>query len=215
MWVSAPAACPRNPPAGALPALSAFGSLDSMISTDAMQEFRLQTSTTVAEFGRMPGANIAVSSRGGSDEFHGVTAFRDRNYQFDANDWFANRAGVGRPALTYQDFSQSFGGPVRRGHTFFFLTYEHIYLNQPYVWEQPVPSVRLRGSGPSTPGSGGRRGWDARSGSRSSQVVVSRPVSTARSSHANASEAEPASAAAHAALYAVVASREPASHAFR
>ena len=135
---------PAQSSGGALPALSAFGSLDSLISTEAMQEFRVQTSSTVAEFGRMPGASIAVSSRGGSEQFHGATSLRWRYYKLTANDWFANRAGVGRPPLDYQDIAQSVGGPIKRHHTFFFLSFEHIALNQPYVWEQPVPSIAVR-----------------------------------------------------------------------
>jgi hypothetical protein len=135
---------PAQSTGGAMPALSAFGSLDSIIPMEAMQEFRVQTSTTVAEFGRMPGASIAVSSRAGSEQFHGAMAVRLRNYEFTANDWFANRQGVGRPPLEYRDLAQSAGGPIKRHHTFFFLAFERIWLNQPYVWEQPVPSVATR-----------------------------------------------------------------------
>src|ERR1035438_2550745 len=109
-----------------------------------MQEFRVQTSTTVAEFGRMPGASIAVASRAGSEQFHGASALRFRNHKLTANDWFANRDGVGRPPLDYQDVARSLGGPIKRHHTFFFLSYEHIWLNQPYVWEQLVPSLAAR-----------------------------------------------------------------------
>jgi Carboxypeptidase regulatory-like domain len=135
---------PAQSTGGALPALSAFGSLDSLISTEAMQEFRLQTSTTVAEFGRMPGASIAVGSRAGSDEFHGGVSFRWRDSFLTANDWFANRAGDPRAPLNYTDVAPSFGGPIKRNRTFFFLSFEHIQLNEPYVWEQAVPSIAVR-----------------------------------------------------------------------
>ncbi|HEX3747507.1 MAG TPA: carboxypeptidase regulatory-like domain-containing protein [Bryobacteraceae bacterium] len=136
---------PAQPTGGALPALSAFGSLDSLISTEDMQEFRLQASTTVAEFGRMPGASIAVNSRAGSEEFHGATLFRWRDSFLTANDWFANRDGQPRASLNYEDVAQTFGGPLKRHHTFFFLSFEHINLNEPYVWEQAVPSIQVRG----------------------------------------------------------------------
>jgi hypothetical protein len=136
---------PAQSTGGSLPALSAFGSLDSIISTEAIEEFRLQTSTTVAEFGRMPGASIAVNSRAGSDQFHGATSLRWRNSVLAANDWFANRQGETRAPLRYEDVAPSLGGPIQRQHTFFFLSFEHIALNEPYVWEQAVPSVPLRG----------------------------------------------------------------------
>jgi len=136
---------PAQSTGGSLPALSAFGSLDAMISTEAMQEFRLQTSTTVAEFGRMPGASIAVASRAGTEQFHGATLLRRRDAFLAANDWFANRGGERRAPLSYTDVAQSLGGPVKRNRTFFFLSFEHIELNGPYVWEQAVPSVQVRG----------------------------------------------------------------------
>ena len=135
---------PAQSSGGALPSLSAFGSLDSMISVEAVQEFKLQTSTAVAEFGRMPGASIALSSRAGTDHFHGSAVFRYRNQYMGANDWFANQAGYPRAPLGYEDFAPSFGGPLKRNRTFFFLSYENIWLNQPYMYKVPAPSADTR-----------------------------------------------------------------------
>ena len=56
---------PAQSTGGTLPALSAFGSMDSLISLEAMQEVRAQTSTTVAEFGRLPGAQHRAEQPGG------------------------------------------------------------------------------------------------------------------------------------------------------
>ncbi|HJT88241.1 MAG TPA: hypothetical protein VJ732_10305, partial [Bryobacteraceae bacterium] len=133
---------------GAMPALSAFGSLDSLISLEAVEEFRVQTSTEVAEFGRLPGASVSLTSRSGSNQLHGATSYRVRNEFLGANDWFGNQAGYGRLPLRMQDVTQSVGGPLWRNHTFFFLDYERSALTQPYVWVQPVPTVQLRGSAP-------------------------------------------------------------------
>jgi hypothetical protein len=135
---------PAQSSGGALPALSAFGSLDSMISVEAVQDFKLQTSTAVAEFGRMPGASIALSSRAGTDHFHGSAVFRFRNQYMGANDWFANQAGYPRAPLGYEDLAPSFGGPIKRNRTFFFLSYESIWLNQPFMYKVPVPSAAAR-----------------------------------------------------------------------
>ena len=135
---------PAQSSGGALPALSAFGSLDSMISVEAVQDFKLQTSTAVAEFGRMPGASIALTSRAGTDHFHGSAVFRYRNQYMGANDWFANQAGYPRAPLGYEDLAPSFGGPLKRNRTFFFLSYEGIWLNQPYVYKVPVPATDTR-----------------------------------------------------------------------
>jgi len=135
---------PAQSSGGSLPSLSAFGSLDSMIPVEAVQDFKLQTSTAVAEFGRMPGASVALTSRAGSDQFHGAAVFRYRNQYMGANDWFANQAGYPRAPLGYQDLAPSFGGPLKRNRTFFFLSYESIWLNQPYMYKVPVPSAATR-----------------------------------------------------------------------
>ena len=135
---------PAQSTGGALPALSAFGSLDSMISLEAVQGFQAVTSTSGAEFGRLPGANIALSSRSGSNEFHGSMLYRIRNESLSANNWFGNQAGYGRLPERLGDITQTLGGPLRRNHTFFFLSYQHLSLRQPYVWRQPVPTPDVR-----------------------------------------------------------------------
>jgi len=137
---------------GALPVLSAFGSLDSLISLPAVEEFRVQTSTEVAEFGRLPGARVALTSRSGSNQFHGSASLRVRNELLSANDWFGNQAGYGRLPLRLLDAGAALGGPVRRNRTFFYLSYQRTVLTQPYVWRQPVPSIDARLSAPSWAG---------------------------------------------------------------
>lgn len=132
---------PAQSTGGTLPAVSAFGSLDSMISLEAVQEMRVQTSSTIAEFGRLPGASVAISSQSGGNELHGSTFFRARNELFNANDWFANQGGFDRSPLRLYDFNQTLGGPIKRNRTFYFLSYERMSLRQPFVWEQPVPAL--------------------------------------------------------------------------
>jgi hypothetical protein len=135
---------PAQATGGALPALSAFGSLDALISLDSVQEFRVTTSTSMAELGRMPGAIVALQSRWGTNDLHGSSAYRVRNELFSAKNWFANAAGYGPLPLRLHDFTQTFGGPLKRNQTFFFLSYERMGLRQPYVWRQPVPSPEVR-----------------------------------------------------------------------
>ena len=60
--------------AGSLGSFSAMGGTNSLVSVDAMQEFRIQTSTYAPEFGRTPGGQISIVTRSGTNQFHG-TAF--------------------------------------------------------------------------------------------------------------------------------------------
>jgi hypothetical protein len=131
---------PAQSTGGTLPSLSAFGSLDAVISLLAVEDLRITTSTAVAEFGRMPGATLSITSRSGTNSFHGATLYRIRNAVLNANDWFANQAGYGRLRLSLHDFTQTLGGPLKRNRTFFFFSYQRIGLRQPYVWRQVVPS---------------------------------------------------------------------------
>ena len=139
---------PAQATGGALPGLSAIGSMHSLISLEAMQEMRIQTSTTAPELGRMPGAQITVISRSGSDDFHGSLTHYFRHETLSANDWFANKNGDPRAPLRMNDFAYALGGPIRRNHTFFFLAYEGLRLRQPFAWSEPVPSSSFTQNAP-------------------------------------------------------------------
>jgi hypothetical protein len=135
---------PAQATGGALPGMSAYGSMDSLISMEALDEFRVQTSTSPADFGRLPGASVSLTSRAGSSDFHGSAVYRFRDEHLSANDWFANRYGMPREPLRLHNFAQSLGGPVARNRTFFFLSYEGMRMRQPYTWLLAVPSLAAR-----------------------------------------------------------------------
>ena len=140
---------------GNLPGLTTFGSTQSMVSVDAMQEFQIQTSTYAAEYGRQPGGQISIVTRSGTNQFHGVAFDYLRNDVFDANDWFANRARQPKPAMRQNDFGGTFGGPVLipkvydgRNRTFFFFSYEGLRLRLPVFSTSNVPTLALRQGAP-------------------------------------------------------------------
>jgi hypothetical protein len=133
---------------GSLPALSASGGTNSLVSTDAVQEFAIQTSSYAPEFGRTPGGQVTVVSKSGTNGFHGTAFDYFRNESLDANDWFANHDGIKRAALRQNDFGGIFGGPIHRDNTFFFFSYEGLRLRQPTVGQSDVPSVATRSAAP-------------------------------------------------------------------
>jgi hypothetical protein len=139
---------PAQTTGGALPVLSAFGSLDSLIPVESVQDFEIRSSTAASRFGRLPGASIAITSRAGSGEFHGSAAYTFRNEEMAANDWLANRAGEPRAAARESNLNATLGGPVWRNRTFFFASYQRVSLLQPYTWLEPVPSLDARASAP-------------------------------------------------------------------
>ena len=139
---------PAQTTGGALPVLSAFGSLDSLVPVEFVQEFEIRSSTAASQFGRLPGAAVAITSRSGSNEFRGSAAYTFRNQLLDANDWVANRAGEARAVARENNWNATVGGPLWRNRTFFFAGYQRIDLLQPYTWLEPVPSLDARASAP-------------------------------------------------------------------
>ena len=129
---------------GALPALSAAGGTNSLVSVDAMQEFRIQTSSFAPEYGRTPGGQISIVTRSGTNEFHGTLFEYFRNDKLDARDWFVNFNGLPKPAERQNDFGGVLGGPVRKDKTFFFFSYEGLRLRQPATQQSAVPDAASR-----------------------------------------------------------------------
>lgn len=154
---SSPVAAPGAQTSGSLPGLTTFGTTQSLVSVDAMQEFRVQTSTYSAEYGRQPGGQISIVTRSGTNSFHGSLFDYLRNDVFDANDWFADRAGQPKPPEKQNDFGGTFGGPVRipglyngKDKTFFFFSYEGLRLRQPRFLLTNVPTIALRHNAPAS-----------------------------------------------------------------
>jgi hypothetical protein len=135
---------PGSGAAGALPSFSAQGGTNSLVSVDAMQEFRIQTSTFAPEFGRTPGAQVSIVTRSGTNQYHGTLFNYIRNDLFDANDWFADRNGLAKPEERQNDFGGTLSGPVLKDRTFFFFSYEGLRLRLPRVSESTVPSLSAR-----------------------------------------------------------------------
>jgi len=135
---------------GALPALTALGGTNSLVSVDAMQEFRVQTSSFAPEYGRTPGGQISIVTRSGSNQFHGTAFEYFRNNVLDANDWFSNRDHLPKPEERQNDFGGIFSGPILKDNTFFFFSYEGLRLRQPATQETVVPDSASRQQAPTT-----------------------------------------------------------------
>jgi hypothetical protein len=125
--------------AGTLGSTSVFGGTNSLVSVDALQEFRIQTSTYAPEFGRTPGGQISIVTRSGTNRFHGTAFDYLRNDLFDANDWFANSKGLPKPRERQNDFGGTFSGPIIKDKTFFFFSYEGLRLRLPQTALTTVP----------------------------------------------------------------------------
>jgi outer membrane receptor protein involved in Fe transport len=145
--------------AGTLPGLNTFGGTNSLVSVDALEEFKIQTSTFAPEFGRSPGGQIQILTRSGTNNFHGTFFEYFRNDALDAKDWFVNANRLAKPALRQHDFGFVLGGPIilprfgeggpltgydGRNKSFFFISYEGLRLRQPQTENRVVLALRVR-----------------------------------------------------------------------
>lgn len=129
---------------GAVPGFSANGTTGGLVSVDAIREFRVQTSSFAPEYGRTPGAQVAITTRSGTNQFHGTAFEYFRNSVLDANNWFNGFDRVrGKPlpkgVERQNDFGGVLGGPLYRDKAFFFFSYEGARLAQPSPQETLTP----------------------------------------------------------------------------
>lgn len=87
---------------------------------EAMQEFRVEANGYPAEFGRSMGGFISMTTKSGTNQFHGTFYEFLRNNAFDARNFFAATEAPRR----YNVFGATIGGPVRKDRTHFFFSYE-------------------------------------------------------------------------------------------
>jgi len=141
---------PGNGLGGALGSSSVLGGTNSLVSVDALQEFRIQTSTFAPEFGRTPGAQISIVTRSGTNQLHGTVFDYLRNDVFDASNWFngfTNNPPLPKAKERQNDFGGTLGGPILKDKTFFFFSYEGLRLRLPQTAVTLVPDASFTPGG--------------------------------------------------------------------
>ena len=108
-------------------------------SVDTIQEFKVITNPYSAEYGRSPGAAVVVTSKGGTNEIHGVAYEYLRNNFFDANDFFSNRSRLTKPKNNQNQFGASIGAPVMHDKLFGFFNYEGTRISRGVLRISTVP----------------------------------------------------------------------------
>jgi hypothetical protein len=139
-------------------ALSASGNGNfSVPSPDALEEFKVQTGNYSAEYGRAGGASVDVTTKSGTNQFHGDGFFFYRDRNFDANDYFTKQAQarLGQPNqpfdLRQKQWGGTIGGPIWRNKLTFFFSFQSTYqvegaLSQDYTY--PLIPTGDRSNGP-------------------------------------------------------------------
>ena len=116
----------------------------------AVQEFKVQTASFDAGDGHTAGAMVNVTLKSGTNALKGQGYYYMRDDKLSATDFFVNKRGEEKPALGYDRFGGSVGGPVRlpryngRDRTFFFGAVEWLYDEFPEPGPQSVPTEAMR-----------------------------------------------------------------------
>jgi outer membrane receptor protein involved in Fe transport len=127
---------PSNAPAGNINAL--------IPSQDAVQEFRVVTNNVAAEYGNYAGGIVNLTTKSGTNAFHGSAYEYLRNKVLNANDYFSIRNGFDRPHLAQNQFGGTIGGPVIKDRTFFFFAFEREALKTATLVTNTVPTAAER-----------------------------------------------------------------------
>lgn len=121
------------------------------LGVEAIREFQILTANYSAEFGRSAGASINAVTKSGTNEFHGSLFEFHRNSALDARNFFdlprqeAKRGGLPEiPPFRRNQFGGSFGGPIIKDKTFFFLTYEGLRERLGVTSVASVPNAQAR-----------------------------------------------------------------------
>jgi hypothetical protein len=112
---------------------------------DAVQEFRVSTNNVSAEFGGYGGGVIQISTKSGTNNFHGNAYEYLRNTALDANDWFSNHDGLGKSPLHQHQYGANLGGPILKNKAFFFFSWEHESLKSASPTSATVPTTKELG----------------------------------------------------------------------
>jgi len=111
---------------------------------DALDEFKMQTSTYSAEFGRSLGGVVNLQIKSGTNQLRGSAYEFHRDDAFDANNFFNNRAGRAKPDFTQNQFGGTVGGAIFRDKTFFFTDYQGHREEQGQTFLSTVPTLAMR-----------------------------------------------------------------------
>src|SRR6516225_9335655 len=125
-------------------------------SQDSIEEFKVQTNNLGPEYGRFAGGVINLTTKSGTNHFHGSAYEFIRNKVLNANDYFSNHNGVVRPPFTQNQFGVNGGGPIVRDKLFFFGSYEGFRLRKGSPFQTYVPTDAERSGDFSGVGSSNR-----------------------------------------------------------
>lgn len=109
--------------------ISGIYGASALPSVESIEEFRAQTNSFSAEYGRSGGGVVTMVTKSGTNAFHGTVFEFLRNNAMDSNNFFSNRSGGKLAPLRQHQYGGVLGGPVIKNRTFFFVAVEKRLLH--------------------------------------------------------------------------------------
>ena len=113
-------------------------------SPEAVEEFKVQQTNFSAEYGFSGASVVNMITRSGTNQFHGSGYEFFRDDSLDANDWFNKRDGNPIPPLRRNNFGFTFGGPIIKSKTFFFVDYDGLRSSGLSTSNAAVPTDAMK-----------------------------------------------------------------------
>lgn len=101
--------------------LNNSGSSNNMLGVNEVQEVTVVTNGYTGQYGRAAGANMTMTTKSGTNQFHGNALWDWNGSSMNANDWFQNQAGTPRGFANSNQYAGSIGGPIKKDKLFFFF----------------------------------------------------------------------------------------------
>jgi len=126
------------------------GSRSAVVPTpvESVEELRVNTNNMTADFGTSGGGQMLLSTKRGTNQYHGSLYDYFQSDVLSSNDWYNNFEGIDKPKSHYNRFGGAFGGPLTPeflgGKTYIFMNYEGERYPRNGPFEKLVPSATLR-----------------------------------------------------------------------
>ncbi|MBM3738468.1 MAG: TonB-dependent receptor [Acidobacteria bacterium] len=134
---------------GAPNTIGDFNGVVIVPAQDSVEEFRVETSSYSAEFGRSGGGTVNIVTKAGTNQFHGGLYYYHQNDAFNANSFTNNRNRLSRPVVRRHQYGGTLGGPVRipklydgKDRTFFFGSFEGRREKDPLQGLFSIPTAK-------------------------------------------------------------------------
>ncbi len=116
------------------------GSVNITPPMETVSEFTMLTNNMSAEYGHASGALVSAVQKSGTNSFHGAAYEFNRNTDFNASDFFSNRAGSAKPEYIRNQFGGEVDGPIIKNKTFFTGAFDRVDIHQSSTIVQAVPT---------------------------------------------------------------------------